>query len=568
MQRPWLRWYNQDVPSSLVYPDWTVPELLRRSARKFPGSPALLFYGARLSFRELDELTTRFAHALRELGVAAGDRVAIMLPNLPQMVIAYFGALKAGAIVVQMNPLYVSREIENQLVDSDCETIVALDLFYSRIQEIKERTSLKRIILTSIRDFLPPMRRLLYPIKAKKEGKWIRVEKQPPLYDFLALIKAARRGEAESLPLARVDDLALLQYTGGITGTPKGVMLTHRNVVANTLQCRSWVPDFREGQEVFLGVIPFFHVYGLSTCFHLAMLTGSAVILLPRFQVEEVLQAIHRYRPTIFSGIPTMFLAISEYPKMKRYNIQSLRICLSGASPLQGVVRDRFEQLTGLTISEGYGLTEASPVTHCTPLYGGRPPGSVGLPFPDTDARIVDLETGMRDVGVGEVGELIVRGPQVMQGYWRKASETLQVLRNGWLYTGDIARRDEGGFFFLVDRKKDMIKSRGESVYPREVEEVLFLHPAVKDAVVVGVPDEHLGEAVKAFVVLKEGQRVSDEELKGHCRQLLARFKLPAVIEFRQELPRSLIGKALRRALREEEVRKIVAREPSCQTVV
>lgn len=568
MQRPWLRLYNQGVPSSLVYPDWTVPELLRRSARKFPGFPALLFYGARLSFRELDELTTRFAHALRDLGVAAGDRVAIMLPNLPQMVIAYFGALKAGAIVVQMNPLYVSREIENQLVDSDCETIVALDLFYSRIQEIMERTPLKRVLLTSIRDFLPLIRRLLYPIKAKKEGKWIRLEKRPPLYDFLALLKAARKGEAESLPLARADDLALLQYTGGTTGMPKGVMLTHRNVMANALQCRSWVPDFREGQEVFLGVIPFFHVYGLSTCFHLAMSTGSAVILLPRFKVEEVLQAIHRYRPTIFSGIPAMFLAISEYPKMKRYNLRSLRICLSGASPLQGVVRDRFEQLTGLTISEGYGLTEASPVTHCTPLYGSRPPDSVGFPFPDTDARIVDLETGMRDVGVGEVGELIVRGPQVMQGYWRKASETLQVLRNGWLYTGDVARRDERGFFFLVDRKKDMIKSRGENVYPREVEEVLFLHPAVKDAVVVGVPDEHLGEAVKAFVVLKEGQRVSDEELKGHCRKLLARFKLPGAIEFRQELPRSLVGKALRRALREEEVRKIVAREPSCQTVV
>ncbi len=557
MQRAWHSQYDPGVPHTRAYPDWTVPDLLLQSVAGYPGSTALLFYGTRLSFSELDELTTRFALGLRALGVSPSDRVAIMLPNSPQAIIGYYGALRAGAVVVQTNPLYASREIEAQVVDSGSETIIALDLFYPRILSIKERTPLKRIILTSIRDFLPPLRRLLYPIKARFEGRWIHVEKQPPIFDFLALLETKSQGDSASLPILKPDDLALLQYTGGTTGTPKGVMLTHRNVVANAVQCRSWVPDFQEGREVFLGVIPFFHVYGLSTCQHLAMMTGSAMILLPRYQVVEVLRAIHKQRVTIFSGIPAMFMSVNECPKVSQYDLRSLRVCLSGAGPLHGEVQDRFERLTGVRISEGYGLTEAGPVTHCNPLYGQHPRGSMGVPFPDTDVRIVDLATGKRNVPTEEVGELIVRGPQVMAGYWNNEAETRAVLRGGWLHTGDIVRQDDNGFFFLVDRKKDMIKTRGENVYPREVEEVLFRHPDVKDAVVAGIPHHQLGEAVKAYVVLKEGRLLTEGELIEYCRPSLARFKVPTFIEFRQELPRNLVGKVMRRFLRDEDLQKV-----------
>jgi long-chain acyl-CoA synthetase len=468
---------------------------------------------------------------------------AIMLPNIPQAIIGYYGALLAGAIVVQTNPLYVEGELETQLCDSGAQTILALDLFYPRIQGIQKRTALRHVIFTSVRDFLPWGKRLFYPIKARLNGRWVHLKEG-------ILSQSAR---TYSLPGGSPDDLALLQYTGGTTGIPKGVMLTHRNVIANTTQCRAWVPDLHEGEEVFLGVIPFFHVYGLSTCQHLAMMTGSTLVLLPRFQVAEVLRAIQTHRVTIMSAIPMMFMKMTEFPKAHRYDLQSLRVCLSGASPLHAEVQECFERVTGVRISEGYGLTEAGPVTHCNPIYGEHPPGSMGVPFPDTETRVVDLETGEHLLPIGEVGELTVRGPQIMQGYWNNEQETRQVLRNGWLYTGDIVQQNDHGFFFLLDRKKDMIKTRGENVYPREVEEVLFRHPAVKDVVVAGVPDHHFGEAVKAYVVLHDGQSVTELELIAHCRQSLAVFKAPASIAFRQELPRTLVGKVLRRALQHEE---------------
>jgi len=561
---PWHRWYDPGVPFTFAYPDWTLPDLLRRSVTRFPQHTALIFYGARLSFRELDVLTTRFAFALRALGVRPGDRVALMLPNVPQAVIGYYGALKAGAIVVQINPMYVSREIEAQLADSGSETILVLDRLYPRVAAVKDRTPLKRILVTSIRDFLPLGKRLWYDVKARLDGHRVHIETQHQVFDFLTLVKAAPDEGPVPLPVPRPDDLALLQYTGGTTGVAKGVMLSHRNVVANALQGRYWVPDFREGYEVFLGVVPFFHVYGLSTCQHIAMMTGSAVILLPRFQTVEVLRTIHRYRVTILSGIPAMFMAINEFPGLDRYDLRSLRVCLSGAGPLHADVRNRFERATGVKIAEGYGLTEAGPVTHCNPIYGDRPDESIGLPFPDTEVRIVDEETGERDLPVGETGELLVRGPQVMSGYWNNRTDTDAVLRNGWLYTGDLVRQDERGFFHLMDRKKDMIKSRGENVYPREVEEILLKHPAIRDAVVVGVPDPQLGEAIKAYIVLREGCRLSKGELLQHCRPWLARFKVPTAVEFRQELPRSAVGKALRRLLREEETRKARAESEVC----
>ena len=558
MQRSWISQYDSGVPATFDYPDWTVPDLLRRSAARFPDSSALLFYGYTISFRELDDLTTRFALALRSLGVIQGDRVALMLPNIPQAVIGYYGALKAGAIVVPTNPLYVEREIQTQVIDSGCEAIVALDLFYPRIRAVQERTTLpRRIIITSLRDFLPAVKRLIYPLKAWLENRWVSVQKKPPVYDFLELLNTAPRNAESSsshLPHVQPGDLAQLQYTGGTTGTPKGVMLTHRNVVVNALQSRSWCPDFHEGEEIFLGAVPLFHCYGLSTCQNLAVATGCPIILLPRFHADEAVKAIHKYRVTIISGVPMMFSMISDFPKISRYDLHSIRVCLCGASPLPAEVQEGFERLSGVKISEGYGLTEAGPTTHCNPIHGEHPRGSMGLPFPDTDARIVDLETGLRDLLTGEAGELIVRGPQVMQGYWNKEEETQTVLRDGWLYTGDIVRRDERGFFFFMDRKKDVIKPWGETVYPREVEDILFQHPAVNDAVVVGSPDRHYGEAVKAYVVTKGGWSVTERELIEHCGKSLARFKVPVAIEFRTELPRTLIGKVLRRALRDEAV--------------
>lgn len=542
------------IPTTCMYPECTLPELLARSASRFPDAAALYFYGYRITYDELNRLVTRCARGLQRLGVRPGDRVAIMLPNSPQCIIAYYGALRAGAIVVQTNPLYQERELETQLRDSGAETIIALDLFYPRIQAIQARTALTRLIITSVRDYLPGLKWLLYPIKAKLNGKWMSIPKRPPLYDFVELLNwPEANGDDWMPPAARPDDLALLQYTGGTTGIPKGVMLTHRNVIANATQCRTWMPECREGQEIFLGVIPFFHVYGLSTCQHVAIMTGSLLVLLPRFEVTEVLEAIQTHRVTVFSAIPMMFLKVIEDPNVHRYNLRSLRICLSGASPLHAELQDRFERLTGVTLTEGYGLTEAGPVTHCNPINNRGPQGSMGVLFPDTEARIVDLETGEREVPDGEAGELTVRGPQIMRGYWNNDTETRAVLRNGWLHTGDIVRADANGFFFLVDRKKDMIKTRGENVYPREVEEVLFRHPAIKDVVVAGVPDRLYGEAIKAYVVVQDGQTVTEQELILHCRQSLARFKVPASIAFRKELPRTVVGKVLRRTLQKEE---------------
>lgn len=554
MQQIWISRYDSGVPASINYPAWTVSDLLQHSSERFANSPALMFYGTCITYGELDGLATRFALGLRQLGVGQGDRVAIMLPNIPQAVIAYYGILKAGAVVVPTNPLYVEREIQTQLTDAGAETMVVLDLLYLRVRAVREATTLpKRIIVTGVQDYLPLFKKLLYPIKARLAKRWVSVEKSPPVYDFLELLCINSVNGADhsiGLPLVRPTDLAQLQYTGGTTGTAKGVMLTHRNVVVNTLQGRYWSPDFREGQEIFLGAIPFFHCYGQATCQNLAIATGCPIVLLPRFHANEVIKAIHTHRITMFSGVPMMYSMIVEHPDAGRYDLRSLRVCLSGASSLPTDVQERFENLTGTRISEGYGLTEAGPTTHCNPLHGEHPRGSMGLPFPDTEARVVDPDAGLEEVPEGETGELIVRGPQVMRGYWSREDETRAVLRGGWLHTGDLVRRDDRGYFYFVDRKKDIIKSRGETVYPREIEEVLRQHPAVSEAAVIGVADHDYGEIIKAYVVAKPESFVTEQALITHCAGLLARYKIPSIVEFRQELPRTVIGKVLRRVMR------------------
>jgi long-chain acyl-CoA synthetase len=432
--RPWTRYYEPGVPASLTYPDSTLGNVLSQTAQKYPDHTALLFFGKKISYSELDGLVNRFAQALAGLGVRKGDRVAIMLPNIPQMVIAYYGTLRTGAIAVATNPLYHEHELEVQLKDSGAETLVAVDMFYPVISPVLPRTGVKRLILCGIKDYLPFPLNLLYPIKAKIEKQWVSVKRVPPIYDFLSLLK-----EAQATPVKTVvspDDTAILQYTGGTTGTPKGAVLTHRNLVANAVHNKVWLVGGKEGEEKILAVIPFFHVYGMTTAMNLGVLLGAELILLPKFHTKEVLQFINKYRPTIFPGIQAMYLAIGNYAKIHKYDLTSIKAAISGAGPLMREVQDRFEQLTKARIVEGYGLSEASPVTHCNPVFGRRKLGSIGLPFPDMDAMIVDIETGEKVMPVGETGELVVKGPQVMKGYWNKPEETAQTLRGGWLHTG------------------------------------------------------------------------------------------------------------------------------------
>jgi long-chain acyl-CoA synthetase len=553
--RPWTKFYEAGVPPSLDYPRYTLGAMLLESARKFPDHTALLFYGTKISYAELDRLANRFAHALTSLGVKKGDRVALMLPNIPQMVIAYYGTLRTGAIAVATNPLYHEHELEVQLRDSGAETLVAVDMFHPVIKTVLPRTGVKRLILCGIKDYLPFPLNLLYPIKARIEKQWVSVKRVPPVYDFPSLLNAS-----PSTPVGAdvsPEDTAILQYTGGTTGTPKGAVLSHRNLVVNAAHNRAWLTIRNEGEERILAVIPFFHVYGMTTAMNLGVLLGAELILLPKFHTKEVLEFINKHRPTIFPGIQAMYLAIGNYPKIHKYDLTSIKAAISGAGPLMREVQDRFEHLTKARIVEGYGLSEASPVTHCNPVFGKRKLGSIGLPFPDMDARIVDIETGEQEMPVGEAGELVVRGPQVMQGYWNKPEETAQALRGGWLHTGDIARMDEEGYFYIVDRIKDMIKTVGENVYPREVEEVLFTHPKVKDVVVVGIPEEFKGEKIKAYIVLKDNVAASPEEMIAYCREQLSKFKVPKEIEFRPQLPKTLVGKVLRRVLRDEEMKKM-----------
>ncbi len=554
-ERPWTKFYEMGVAARLNYPELTLGTMLSQTASKFPDHPALLFYGKKITYGELDRLANQFAHALIDLGVRKGDRVALMLPNIPQMVIAYYGTLRTGAVAVSTNPLYHDHELEVQLRDSGAETLVAVDMFYPVVKRVLPRSAVKNLILCGIRDFLPFPKNLLYPVKAILDKQWVSVKRVPPIYDFVDLIRA-KPDAAVDLPVSP-DDTALLQYTGGTTGIPKGAILTHRNLVVNAVQSRAWLTLRNAGETTILAAIPFFHVYGMTTAMNLGMLIGASLVLIPKFHTREVLHFIETYRAEIFPGIQAMYLAIANYPNINQYDLTSLKVALSGAGPLMHEVQKRFEHLTAARIVEGYGLSEASPVTHANPIFGKRKVGSIGLPWPDTEAQIVDVETGEKVLPPGEAGELVIRGPQVMQGYWNRPAETAAALRGGWLHTGDIAKMDEDGYFYIVDRIKDMIKTVGENVYPREVEEVLFMHPKVKEAVVVGIPQEFLGEEIKAYVVLKEGETATADEIIRFCREQLSKFKVPKEIEFRGELPKTLVGKVLRRVLRDEELKKV-----------
>ncbi|CAM4093402.1 long-chain fatty acid--CoA ligase [Paenibacillus alkaliterrae] len=559
LPRPWLRHYPGEVAPSLDYPDQSIAQFFLQAVNRFPNHTAVQFLGKTLTYRELHTDAVRLANGLISLGVATGDRVAIMLPNCPQAVAAYYGVLLAGGVVVQTNPLYVERELEHQLADSGAVAIITVDLLYARLSRVRGKQpetgplpQLRHVIVTSIKDGLPFPKNILYPIKQRKEGF-----KADIPYGSLGIVAykkllAEKQGEIQLPELAKGADLAALQYTGGTTGTPKGVMLTHRNLVANTLQISAWCYRAEDGKERFLAALPLFHVFGLTVLMNMSVLRAGTLILLPRFETETVLQTINKEQPTIFPGAPTMYVALINHKAAAKTDLSSINVCISGSSALPLEVQEQFESLTGGRLIEGYGLTEASPVTHANPIWGKRKIGTIGVPVPDTEAAVIDPATGSM-LPVGELGELVVRGPQVMQGYWNKPAETAKVLRDGWLYTGDLGTMDEEGYFTIMDRIKDVIIAGGFNIYPREVEEVLFEHPAVREAAVIGVKDAYRGETVKAFIVLKEGWQVSRAQLDRWCRERLAPFKVPHHYTFRDTLPKTMVGKVLRRKLQEEE---------------
>lgn len=558
--RPWLAFYEAGVPADVEIPPVTLDQLLRDSAGRVPDRPALVFYNKVTTYRQLDEAVDRFANALRAMGVGKGDRVTLHLPTTPAFVIAYYGTLRAGALVVPVNPMLVPRELAVLLAYTSPKVTVSYDLLVPRLDAIGNDDTPGhpgRMIVTGVQDSLPAPIRYLYPIKARREGHWHphrHTRERPNLFRLLA--------ESPATPVtsgASPGDPAVLQPTGGTTGIPKAATLTHRNLVANAAQVAAWFPEATQRERtVILCPLPLSHIYGQTVDLNYAVMIGATLLLIPRFDPEEVLRTAARHRPQLFPAAPLMYETLASHPNIGRYDLSSIEACISGSSPLLPDVQLAFEKVTGGRVSEGYGLTEASPVTHCNPLVGDRRIGTIGIPFPSTRARIVDLETGQPAL-LGEPGELEVSGPQVMSGYWQSPEETTRVLHDGWLRTGDIATRDADGYFRIVDRLKDLIIVGGVNVYPREVEEFLLTHPAVTDAAVIGVPDHHYGEKPYAFVVLAPGAAVSSEELIEHCRGNMARFKVPCCVEFRESLPKTMIGKVLRKDLRAE----LESREPA-----
>jgi long-chain acyl-CoA synthetase len=565
MEKPWLSAYEQGVAATLSYPEQTLGDLLSATARRYPDQIATTFVlayilggrfkvGGTLRYRQLNELVDRVAAALADLGVRKGDRVGLMLPNSPHYIITFFAAMRLGAVVVNINPTYTSRELQHQLADAGAETIVLLNLFWPRLREVRAETPVRRVIVAHIFDTLGLPSRLLVRRTQRRTPEWVDVPPAPDVFFFRDLLRHAPTPPQVSI---HPSDVALFQYTGGTTGLPKAAMLSHKNLIANVTQVDEWVVDGQPGREKILAAIPFFHVYGMTTAMLYGVGLGAELVTVanPR-PISTVMQIIAKERCTIFPGVPAMYIGIINHPDVAAYDMRSVRVCVCGSAPLPGPVQARFEELTGGRLVEGYGLSEASPLTHGNPVHGRRKLGSIGVPFPDTEAKIIDLETGAAQPFDGAAqGELCVRGPQVMLGYWNRPQETAEAIdAAGWLHTGDICTVDPEGYFFIVDRKKDMIIVSGFKVLPREVEEVLFMHPKVMEAVVAGIPHPARGDdTVKAFIVPKPGEPPTAEEIRAFCALHLAAYKVPREIEFRDELPKTMVGKVLRRVLVAEE---------------
>jgi long-chain acyl-CoA synthetase len=571
MERPWIKEYDSGVPATIDYPKVPLHQFLVDAAAKYPDRTATIFgsvveplgnalMDSTLSYSQLLTLVRRFAAALQQLGVEKGDRVAVHLPNCPQFVIAYYATLMVGGIVVPCNPQYVPREIKHQFKDSGAKVAVTLSLTYPLVKQVRADTQLEHVVVANIKEFFPGLLKFLFGVaKEKKEGHYQNLSGDANTYWFQDLL--AQAPEKPSPVEVGPEDTGVLMYTGGTTGISKGAQLTHRNLVANAIQTRWWMFDSKEGEEVMMTALPLYHSYAMTVCMNHTIYLAGSMILIPNPRVmDHVLKSINKHKPTFYPGVPAMYVAVTNHPDVGKYDVSSIRACLSGAAGLPPDVQAGFERLTGGKLVEGYGLSEATPVTHCNPIYGKRKEGSwIGLPFPNTEAAIMDLETGETQLEAGEIGELCIRGPQVMKGYWNMPTETANALRGGWLHTGDIARMDSDGFFQIVDRKKDMILGTGGyNIYPREVEDVLYEHPKVLEAAVAGVPvTSEKGERVKAYIVLKPGQTATEEEILDYCRENMAYYKVPKFVEFRDELPKTMVGKILRRVLVEEELQRI-----------
>jgi long-chain acyl-CoA synthetase len=536
-EKPWIRVYRDYVSPEVEIYEGSLTDFFRSSVEKHRNKTALTFYGTTFDFARLEALSEKMAASLAARGVKKGDRVALMLPNCPQYVVSFLATVRLGAVVTQLNPMYVEREIEHILEDSGAETSVVYSDAYPRVKNVMGQTTLKNVIVV---DF---------------EGEPEGLESG---HESFGEVIAEDAESAPPVVVDPVEDLAVLQYTGGTTGVSKGAMLTHRNLVANVQQMLAVCIDdpaaFSNNQNI-IATLPYFHIFGFTCVMLFGIRQGLNQLLLPRFDVEEVMNLVKDEEPVMFSGVPTMYMAISSSGMdLMEYGFDRVRTYNSGGAPLPVTLKRTFEKKTGRPLLEGYGLSEASPVTHINPPFTGQGrEGSIGVPIPSTDVHIVDVETGTREMPVGEPGELVIHGPQVMKGYWNMPEETAEVLRDGWLHAGDVARMDEDGYFYIVDRKKDMISAGGYNVYPREIEEVLYEHEGVSEAVAIGVEDEYWGETAKAFVVRKPGNEVTEEEILAVCRQRLAPYKIPKTVEFREELPKSTVGKLLRRVLADEE---------------
>lgn len=554
MEKIWLQSYAKAVPKEIDFERLPVAEALSRTAQRFPNRPALLFQGTSISYKDLDELVSRFASALTAIGVKPGDKVALLLPNLVQAVVAIYGSFRAGATVVMNNPLYTDRELEHQLNDSGSTYLVCLDVLVPRMIALREKTGVKKIVSCHIKDYLPFFLRLLFPYV--KKGMHLKTPAAPDVMEFTDLVKDHEPLKQPHKP--EWDDNAVLLYTGGTTGVSKGVQLTHANLSSNVQQCGAWFPGFSQGEEVAIGCLPFFHSFGMTTAMNISIYYGWANVLIPKPEPKAILDAIQKYKASFMPAVPTLYNGLINYPDLKNYDLTSLRGCFSGGAPLPLETIRAFEKLTGAQICEGYGLTESSPVTHINPFGAKTKPGTIGLPVPNTDAKLVDIDDFDREITEpGAAGELCLKGPQIMKGYINRPEETAVTLKDGWLLTGDIAAVDEEGFFAIVDRKKDMIISGGFNIYPRDVDEVLFSHPKIMEACAIGVPDQHSGERIKAFVVLKPGETSTQEEIVDFCRQNLVRYKVPKYVDFVDTLPKSAVGKILRKELkRMEQLRK------------
>ena len=549
MERFWQNSWPKGLPHDIEVPNVTIHETLMTTAKRFASHPAFYIMGKTIDYRQIDEMSNQFAHALLGLGIEKGDRVAIMVPNLPQFPIAFYGAFKAGAMVSPVNPLLKELELHHQLENTGAKVLVALDMFHEVAEKGRKDTEVQTVVYTRTGEYLPKAKAVLGKLVGKIAHPTL------PVAPEIRLLQDLMSGQPVTPPENSLgaDDVATLLYTGGTTGMPKGAMLTHRNLMFNAEAGRRWF-KVNEGKECFVGVLPFFHAFGLSCVLVLASYIAASIIMIPRPDLKEVLHVIPKYRATVLVGVPTLYVSMLGRPDLKKETLQSLKHAFSGAAPLPVEILEQFQRLTGIYIVEGYGMTETSPIQTLIP-EGVLKPGSVGLPIFNTDIKIVDTTNDTKEMAIGEWGEILIRGPQVMAGYWRKEKESDETLKGGWMHTGDIGRFDADGYVYIGDRKKDLIKYKAYSVFPAEVEDLLYRHPAVAEVGVVGIPDPAAGETIKAFIRLKpeyEG-KVTEDEIKEWAKEHMAAYKYPRFISFVSSLPKSAVGKILRRELREVE---------------